>query len=357
MPTFAGWLTPDTRSAQEQNQPSLASATFSPDGRQIASSGSFDDTVRLWQTPDPITGVPAHAVVNSVGMHFVEIPAGQFLMGTEIPEGTPARYAKMIPREETPQHKVQISKPFRMSIHEVTVEQFSKFVDATDYISDAERSGGGYHIRIASVGFQKFRGLDWRNPGFKQEPNHPVVQVSYNDVEAFCKWLSDKESIVYRLPTEAEWEYACRAGTTGGYFDADGIWGNTGENSTAMNAADVSLLDHYKEYGGLVDWHEKYPFTAPVGSFTPNAFWLYDTHGNALEWCSDWYSTTYYSESRRVDPQGPATGTLRSQRGGTFFYRLSMCQSASRDKGKVNEAFSCTGFRVVQEIASDHKSE
>src|SRR5262249_13074923 len=154
----------------------------------------------------------------------------------------------------------------------------------------------------------------------------------------------------YRLPTEAEWEYACRAGSTTGWSFGD----NPYFLKWCANTADRGLIKVYGTYGAANDWTDGFNFTAPVGSYLPNAFGLYDVHGNVFEWCADWYHEKFYSTSEVDDPQGPKSGTLRVQRSASFFYDGVDSRSSYRDLGPPDQVQSHLGFRVVREIgASD----
>src|SRR5262249_40410528 len=157
--------------------------------------------------------------------------------------------------------------------------------------------------------------------GWQQTDNQPVVCVSWNDALAFCTWLAKKESKVYRLPTEAEWEYACRAGTVTPY--------NFGKSVTREQA-------NFAE-GPLDPSRNK---TTRVGSYPANAFGLYDMHGNIWQWCADWYDADYYSKLPTKDPPGPASGTLRVCRGGSFANTVNEIRSAQRSSAPSNGAWS-----------------
>ena len=154
---------------------------------------------------------------RDVTLEMVLIPAGSFIMGDN--DGLD---------DEQPAHRVTITKPFYMGTHEVTVEQFRQFVEATNYVTDAEQ-GTGFQGAFAwnhdTAEFEMRDEYSWRTTGFAQGDNHPVVNVSWNDAAEFCKWLSREEEMFVRLPTEAEWEYACRAGTTTDYFSGNEIEG------------------------------------------------------------------------------------------------------------------------------------
>ena len=131
-----------------------------------------------------------------------------------------------------------------------------------------------------------------------------MVNVSWNDAVAFCKWLSRKEGKTYRLPTEAEWEYACRAGTTTRYYSGD----DPETLAKVANVADATAKAKFPDWKWTIKASDGYVFTAPVGQFKPNAFGLYDMHGNAWQWCADWYGKDYYGKSPVDDPKGPDTG-------------------------------------------------
>jgi formylglycine-generating enzyme required for sulfatase activity len=250
---------------------------------------------------------------NSLGMKLALIPAGKFLMGSPLTELGRNPH-------EGPQHEVVITKAFYMGKFEVTVGEFRAFVQATGYLTDPEKRGQQH----------------WKNPGWAAADHDPVVNVSWNDAVAFCLWLSKKEGKKYRLPTEAEWEYACRAGTT-----------------TATHFGD-SMSSHQANFQGGSPYGK-----APVGpyhgkgvkggQYPGNAFGLFDMHGNVWEWVSDFYDPDYYRVSPREDPKGPAKGTSHPLRGGGWFRDGAACRSATREAYPPTSVFSNTGFRVVCE--------
>jgi formylglycine-generating enzyme required for sulfatase activity/serine/threonine protein kinase len=243
---------------------------------------------------------------------LVLIPPGEFAMGSsdeEIAEllrkgeegGFRKEWADRM-RSEGPQHSARITKPFYLAAYEVTVGQFKTFVEATGYKTDAETDGKGGTGWVEIDGRQtKVRRPEftWRNPGFEQTDLHPVTQVSWNDAVAFCRWLGEKETTTCRLPTEAEWEYACRAGSTTRWHFGD-------------NEAD---LDQYAWHGNREGYNTK-----AVGQKLPNAFGIFDSHGNLREWSLDWYSEDYYGLAPVNDPQGPSTGAQHVLRGGAFHF-------------------------------------
>jgi formylglycine-generating enzyme required for sulfatase activity len=252
---------------------------------------------------------PGDVRTNSTGMKLVYIPAGSFMMGSSHSAARLAReYSTRADwyAHEHPQHQVRISKGFWMGQTEVTQAQYKSVMNA-----------------------QPWSGKDY----VQQSDSNPAVNVSWNDAAAFCRKLSQQESITYRLPTEAEWEYACRAGTTTRFSFGD---------------SDSYLGDH--------DWFSSNAHKAgqeyahSVGQKKPNPWGLYDMHGNVREWCSDWYDEDYYSNSPSVDPKGPSSGSYHVFRGVSWNTLRWGCRSAARgwpDPDKITTHMPRTGFRVV----------
>jgi formylglycine-generating enzyme len=225
--------------------------------------------------------------------NMVEIPVGTFTMGS--PSNEVGRYDN-----ETP-HQVTLSA-FNMSKYAVTFEQYDAFCAATSRKKPDDEGWG--------------RG------------KRPVINVSWHDAIDFAAWVA------CRLPTEAEWEYACRAGTTTPF--------HTGSNLTT----DQANYDGNRPYGNNPEgkYREK---TLPVGSFSPNAWGLYDMHGIVWEWCSDWYGEDYYTESPKKDPHGPLDGSYRVNRGGGWCNFAYDCRSATRNNGSPDYRINDLGFRLV----------
>jgi formylglycine-generating enzyme required for sulfatase activity len=217
---------------------------------------------------------PDRRAEGILDMKLKLIPAGEFLMGS--PESD-----KDAQIEEKPQHRVRITQPFYLGIYQVTRGQFRRFVDTAGYHTEAEKDGnGGWSWDPARKWWVQDPKITWRSPDFDQTDDHPVVTVSWNDASAFCDWLSQKEGQKYRLPTEAEWEYACRAGTRTRYYSGDDP-----ESLVAMgNVADATAKATFPDWP-TIGGHDGYVYTAPVGQFRPNDFGLYDMHGNVWEWC------------------------------------------------------------------------
>ena len=210
---------------------------------------------------------------------------------------------------ERPRHRVNLTRAYALLATEVTRGQFRAFVSAMGYRTLAEREGWGFAFDRA--GYSRQDGLSWSAPGFLQEDDHPVVQVSWDDAVAYCAWAGG------RLPTEAEWEYAARGGVEGARF----VWGDAADGVRAplgANVADDSVRLHFSWWAVFPNYHDGYSWTAPAGSFAANAFGLFDMAGNVWEWTADWYAPTAYASSSTVDPLGPASGRSRVVRGSSW---------------------------------------
>lgn len=283
-----------------------------------------------------VIGNVASAAENSVGMTLVRIPAGKFTMGS------PAGEKDRVDHEN--QHEVEITRVFYLGIHEVTIGQYRKFVTEEAYNTVAEKDGAGGFGYDEATG--KFEGrkprYTWKNTGWKITDDHPVVNVSWNDAKAFCAWLSRKEKKSYRLPTEAEWEYACRAGSKTAYHNGDDPEGLAQVGNVADGAA-KEVLASLK----AITAKDGYVFTAPVGSFQKNAFGLFDMHGNVWEWCEDRYDAGRYQNDPIRDPTGPSTGSSRAFRGGSWDRAAGRCRSAARGGNAPTFRNFILGFRVV----------
>ena len=248
------------------------------------------------------------------GIELVRISSGEFWMG-DAPSESPGN------DDERPHHRVQITKRFLLGKYPITVGQFRQFVRDTDHRTEAEgeqMGGGGLDLNTGKAEWKAE--FNWVHTAFPQTDRHPVVHVSWNDAMEFCRWVSRKEGRECRLPTEAEWEFACRAGTTRRFGDRDDEeW-----VKRVANVADASLRRRVPTVATAAPWSDGYPFTSPVGQFQPNAFGLYDMQGNVWEWCSDWYGFDYYGVCPAVDPPGPDSGTHRVLRGGCWYTGPSM---------------------------------
>lgn len=289
---------------------------------------------------------------NSLGMKMVRIPEGSFVMGSS--EADIAWAMNVLVRgqpisleNEFPFHKIRISRPFFMSATSVTVEQFQAFVNDTGYITDAEEDKGGEVFDVKNSRFSKKDGSSWRNPGWVVEPDQPVTMISYNDAVAFCEWLSAKERSSYKLPTEAQWEYAARGGLPMTQFS----WGDQLPDGRRANYADKNTDFEWRDRD-IDDGHKN---VAPVGSYEPNGFGLYDMSGNVLQWVRDFYGEDYYRFSPEIDPEGPGHGENRIMRGGDWTSGAVSLRCAFRGWARPDLALYNGGFRVVIDTDSPQR--
>jgi formylglycine-generating enzyme required for sulfatase activity len=258
----------------------------------------------------------AKEMTNSIGMKLVLIPAGKFLMGS------PATEAEREVGEE--QHEVAITRPLYLGVHTVTQGEYQKVVG---------------------------KNPSWFHAGNGGSVDHPVEQVRWGEAREFCAKLSalaeEKQAgRHFRLPSEAEWEYACRAGTTTPF--------NVGD---ALSSKQANFNGSFP-YGGA----DKGPYlrkTAKVGSYAPNPWGLYDMHGNVYEWCNDWYEPNYYKESPKQNPKGPEKGVVPTGIGNNFFVVVrggcwldegAACRSARRFRLQQTDPYRWTGFRVACDV-------
>jgi formylglycine-generating enzyme required for sulfatase activity len=259
--------------------------------------------------PLSVIGQQVEVIANTVGMKLALIPAGEFLMGS--PE-TELRYKGDHAVNEQ-QHRVRITKPFYLGVYEVTQTEYQAVMgnNPSAFSAGGERRDG-------------VKGLD--------TSRFPVENVSWDDAQEFCRKLSQKEGKQYRLPTEAEWEYACRAGTTTPFFFG-----------AACNGAEANCDGNFP-YGTAT----KGPYlerTTTAGSYRANAFGLYDMPGNVWEWCADWYDEKYYTVSPVDNPPGPSSGSERIFRGGSWRGLPSSCRSANRGGSVPSNRRNLIGFR------------
>jgi formylglycine-generating enzyme required for sulfatase activity/serine/threonine protein kinase len=276
------------------------------------------------------------------GPAMVVIPAGEFWMGS--PESEVGRE----PGEaKERRHRVQIERAFALGQREVTVGEFRRFVDASGYQTEAERDVGakGCYAWDAKDGKWNWRaGLIWRKPGYEQKDSHPVVCVSWNDANRYAEWLAKQTGQAYRLPTEAEWEYAARAGTMTARY-----WGEDPNQACRYaNVADQTKGPENKVWTEKHDCSDGYWYTAPVGSFQPNPWKLYDMLGNAWEWTCSAYAKDYDgSEEKCTDKV--TTGPL-AVRGGSWRHLPAWVRSAFRAGVDPTARNYALGFRLARSL-------
>jgi formylglycine-generating enzyme required for sulfatase activity len=265
--------------------------------------------------------------VEGVGIDMVVIKGGTFEMGQ--PE--PNILKEGATKDEQPVHSVNLSD-FYMGKTEVTVAQFKAFIAATGYKTDAEK--GGTSAFFTGNEWKKSEGVNWRSDALgnvlpSSDYNHPVIFVSWNDAVAFCMWLSSKTGKSYRLPTEAEWEYAASTGVA--------------SKRTRWSGTDTdSNLENYAWYV-----NNSQSVTNAVGQKKPNHLGLYDMSGNVWEWCQDWYGARAYGSSQTVNPVGPDSGTYRVDRGGSWGDSPISLRAANRDFFMPQNRSNTLGFRLA----------
>ncbi len=282
---------------------------------------------------------------------MVLLDRAEFLMGTDYHEGFPAD-------GEGPVRRVRIDS-FYMDVYPVRNREFARFADAEKYVTEAERFGWSFAFegdlpdRGESLGAQdivhgaewwkRVRGADWRHPegpgsDIHARPDHPVVQVSWNDAAAYAAWAGK------RLPTEAEWEYAARGGLEQKLYP----WGNdlTPDGKHLCNIWQGNFpLENTAEDG--------FASVAPVDAFPPNGFGLYSVTGNTWEWCADWFDAGFHQFATLDNPVGPPSGVARVLKGGSYLCHRSYCNRyrvAARSSNTPDSATTNMSFRCVRDV-------
>lgn len=300
--------------------------------------------VTLSARPGP---APSDPVARAGARHEdVAVPGGKFLMGDAFGEGYPSD-------GEGPVHQVELDG-FRIDATAVTNSMFAAFAEATGYRTEAERYGTSavFHLLLdapkgdvlgeaaGTPWWLNVRGADWAHPAganshWQDVPDHPAVHVSWNDATAYCAWAGR------RLPAEAEWEYAARGGLAGARY----AWGDEltpgGEHRCNIWQGTFPTLNTAED---------GYVGTAPVKSFPPNGYGLYEVAGNVWEWCNDWFLPKYYAKSPSRNPQGPTIGNGRVMRGGSYLCHDSYCNRyrvAARNHNTPDSSSGNCGFRTI----------
>lgn len=287
--------------------------------------------------------------VSRTGTHLIaqaEVPAGTFVMGDSSGDRNAAD-------GEVPLHGVTLVS-FSIDTTPVTNADFRRFVDATGYRTEAEVFGDSavFHLAVhapeadvlgsgaGTPWWWSVRGADWRHPGGQGSSitdldDHPVVHVSWNDAQAYCAWAGR------RLPTEAEWEYASR----GGLAERKYPWGDD-----EVDAGGWRANIWQGEFPRTNTLEDGLLTTAPVRTFAPNGYGLWQTVGNVWEWCSDWFSPRTYSSAAVTAPLGPARGSARVLRGGSYLCHISYCnryRNSARSQNTPDSSMGNAGFRTV----------
>ncbi|MBF0284075.1 MAG: formylglycine-generating enzyme family protein, partial [Magnetococcales bacterium] len=273
------------------------------------------------------------------GLEFIALPSGLFRMGQSEAEQAELlrvhgeeKYSQWFLRE-LPPHVVSL-EGFLMARLPVTLGMFREFVEQTLHVTDAEREGSSFGP--GPGGWQERPGVNWRNPGFAQGEDHPVVCVSWFDAMTFAGWLSRVTGRRLTLPSEAQWEYACRAGTT------------TPFHLGPIIDAEQANYDGSGVYGGGRKGINRRA-TTPAGSFSPNPWGLFDMHGNVWEWCLDGFDDSFYThpEATRPNPLCAHGTGYRVRRGGSWSYPPTYLRSAYRGRNHPDSRYVDIGFRLV----------
>jgi formylglycine-generating enzyme required for sulfatase activity len=265
---------------------------------------------------------------------MVVVPAGRFAMGSLPSE------ANHEP-DESPQHQVAIARPFAISSHEVTRGQYAAFARATG-------PAGGPDCSVwVGTKWEKQSGRDWTDPNFAQADDHPVVCVDWADAQAYVAWLSQVTARRYRLPTEAEWEYAARGGTTTPYF----FGADPDELCRSDNGRDQTSVEvHTGMAWPGVNCRDGFAETAPVGSFKSNPFGLFDVHGNVWEWIEDCYVDSYADAPIDGSAVVKANCEFRVYRGGGWSVEYRGRRAANRGKYAPDQRYGQLGIRVARDL-------
>jgi serine/threonine-protein kinase len=310
--------------AKEMPAAKTAYEAFEHDyGKSQFAAGKGGTLKERYEAIEKALGFPPQRVLKlgPVKLETVLVKAGEFIMGAD---------NEWTDKAEKPAHKVKITKPFYMGKYPVTVGQFKVFAEAAKYQTEGERWDN------KGLGFERGRlrmlnNISWKTPNFPQDDNNPVCLVTWNDAQEFCKWAAKITGKTVRLPTEAEWEYACRAGTATKFYTGDK------DNDLAMAGwwqGNAESRSH------------------PVGMKKPNAFGLFDMHGNVWQWIQDSFDGNYYSDSPPLDPPGPNGGGARVLRGGSWSNNPVDCRAARRDRRNPATPATEIGFRVAVECTS-----
>lgn len=315
------------------------------------SAGAASDSSEPAKTEPKTSGAadsPKAELEKMAAIDWVSLPGGEFLMGTNDAEGFPSD-------GEGPVRRVKVDA-FQISACTVTNAQFQTFVQATGYVTEAEKFGWSYvfHLLVSEQIARKVKdvpvqtpwwyvveGADWSHPEgpdstIEDRMDHPVIHVSWNDAMAFCEWSGT------RLPTEAEWEYAARGGLEGMTYP----WGNLlkPDGKHMCNIFQGKFPEKNNASDGYVG-------TAPARSFEPNGYGLYNVSGNVWEWCADWFSPRYHLETAAENPLFAKETGRRSMRGGSYLCHRSYCNRyrvAARSSNTPDSSTGNCGFRVVK---------
>jgi formylglycine-generating enzyme len=311
-------------------------------GADFRQTNGLDKAILTGVLEDRTTRWPAN--FRPIGS-LVFIPPGRFMMGTARAELRRENMPEDWP-DESPRHMVTLARGFLLGRYPVTVGEFRRFVAETGHPTPEDV----YGWNVEKAEFERSDHYNWANPGFPQDDGHPVTCVSHEDAAAYAAWLSDRTRQFYRLPTEAEWEYACRAGTRTARF-----WGDNRDAAAEYaNVADRSLAAAMKQQPDLERFFQHddgYPFTSPLGAFRPNKFGLYDMLGNVWEWCEDHRAKNYRGAPKNGTAYTTVDGNAsRVLRGGSWLDDARFVRAGSRGWDDPRSRYASIGFRVARTL-------
>ena len=307
----------------------------------VAGLASLSGSAALYAQPQALTdceGCP----------EMVQLPAGTFMMGTTVDKELKQGMPKPQTGRSLPVHKVTFRKSFAMGKYPVTVAQFRVFVDESGY--KPSESCASQYWNDGHFIYEEVRGISWRSPGFAQTDRHPVVCVNGEDAEAYAAWLSRETGKLYSVPSEAQYEYGLRAGTTTDFF-----WGTDERSPVACEYSNQPDFAQADVMGSVprgpqyrFQCNDGYAFTAPVGTYKPNPWGLHDMQGNIWEWTADCMNETY--QGAPTDGSAWRTGDCdaRPTRGGSFGNAAISAYAAIRAPRNVGYVGHAWGFRVVR---------
>lgn len=246
-------------------------------------------------------------------------------------------------KDEKPPHKIVIDYDFEISKYEVTVQSFKSFIRATGYKTDAEKNNSCY-TWINDIWVYK-TGVTWKNPNYLQEDTHPVVCVSWEDSKQYIEWLNKQTNKNYRLPTEAEWEYIAKAGTSTKW--------SFGNNKKHLKFH-ANIADSLSTYTWKESWNDGYKYTAPVGSYMANQLGVHDMYGNVWEWCEDWYAENYQNTPRNGSTNNKNHNKKKVFRGASWINFPSSTRSANRFYDTPTSRYNVIGFRVARTLKKEN---
>ncbi|UTW44579.1 formylglycine-generating enzyme family protein [bacterium SCSIO 12696] len=279
---------------------------------------------------------------DNLSGEMIVIPGGSFTMGDLAGTGN---------ADERPLRQISI-QPFALAKHEVTIAQFKHFAKTSNYRSTAEQCQVFHFAPQPTWSWNKQ--TDWQSVSFdswQQPDNHPVVCVSFSDVMAYIQWLNQKGDGGFRLPTEAEWEYAARAGSQNPHFYRD-----VKNQCDFANGADATQLPEGATWKEAVECTDGHIFTAPVGSFTANQFGLHDMLGNVWEWVADCYTDSYQNLPLDGSAQDRPNCQTRVRRGGGWYEPPYWLRTANRAPADIDKATARLGFRLARDLPTQHKA-